>query len=213
MDVQRKERSAARREPGRAGGPMLVGVAAHFGVRGGVEKALDVAVEAASMIGDGMDPGEVVAIETGPAYWLLVAGRLPQALAAFDRIIERTGGDPQVGRDVVGFGPLIWAEGLGSYALAMIGRFDESWPRAARATRLAREHDARENLGWALGGYGLNSYIAGGLSGVPVAAGVEHRARRGFAPRLVIRVSPTPSPYPCRHPHTWRRSQVGRPVF
>ncbi len=149
-------------------GVMLMGVAAHFGVRGRVDGALEIASEASAMINDDMNSGEVVAIDTGRAYWTMVAGRLPQALAAFDDIIERSDGDPQVGRDVVGYSPLIWAETLAAWTLAMMGRFDQCWPRAERALRLAREHDARENLGWALGLPALSAYLARGTSRAPV---------------------------------------------
>jgi len=69
---------------------------------------------------------------------------------------------------VVGYSPLIWAEHLAAYALAMRGRFDECWPRAERAIRMAREHHAPENLGWALGSLSTVAYAARGTSRVPV---------------------------------------------
>ena len=150
-------------------GAMLMGVAAQPGVRGRVEAALEIATEASAMINDDMDPSEIVAIETGRAYWSMITGRLPQALAAFDGIIERSGGDPQVGGQVVGYSPLIWAETLAAWTLAMLGRFDECWPRAERAIRLAREHHAQENLGWALGVPAFVAYIARGTSRLPVS--------------------------------------------
>jgi tetratricopeptide (TPR) repeat protein len=56
-----------------------------------------------------------------------------------------------------------------AWTLAQAGRFDECWPRAERAIRLAREHGAQENLGWALGGLAFSAYFAGGTSGLPVA--------------------------------------------
>jgi class 3 adenylate cyclase/tetratricopeptide (TPR) repeat protein len=148
---------------------MLVGVAAHLGVHGRAEAALEVAEEASGMIRDGMALSEMVAIETGRAYWLMIAGRLPQALAAFDRIIECSAGDPHVGRAVIGYSPLIWAETLAAWALAMMGRFDECWPRAERAIRIAREHRTPENLGWALGVLAQEAHLAGGTSRLPVA--------------------------------------------
>ncbi len=149
--------------------PMLVGVAAHFVVLGRAETALEIITEGVSMINDDMNVGEVVAIETGRAYALLIAGRLPQARAALGRIIGLSGGDPQAGREVVGYSPLIWAEGLMSTTLAQLGRFPECWPHAERAIRLARECHAQENLGWALGAVALNAYLAGGTSCVPVS--------------------------------------------
>ena len=73
-----------------------------------------------------------------------------------------------MGRELVGFSPLIWAETVAAWTLAQAGRFDECWPRAERAIRMAREHGAQENLGWALGGLSLCAYLARGTSRVPV---------------------------------------------
>jgi class 3 adenylate cyclase/tetratricopeptide (TPR) repeat protein len=145
---------------------MLVGVAAHLGVLGRAEPALEVADEALAMIDDNMDRSEVVSIETAN-HWLLVAGRLPQALAAFERVAERCGGDTRVGREVVGYSPAIWAEHQIAMTLAQLGRFDECWPHAERALRLAREQNARENLGWALGTPSWMAYLARGTSRLP----------------------------------------------
>ena len=111
---------------------------------GRAEAALELAEEARGMLSDGMDLGEIITVEWTHAYWLLVAGRLPRALEAFDRIVELSGGDPQVGRELVGYSPLIWAEMVAAWMLAQAGRFDECWPRAERAIRMAREHGAQE---------------------------------------------------------------------
>jgi tetratricopeptide (TPR) repeat protein len=146
----------------------LTGFAAHLGMLGRAEGALDVAEEARGMLHDGMGPGETFSVETCHAYWLAVAGRLPQALGAFDRIVERSGGDPHVGRELIGYSPLLWAEFMRAWMLAQLGRFDECWPRLERAIRMAREHAAQENLGWALGGPSLCAYLARGTSRVPV---------------------------------------------
>ncbi|MFZ0887044.1 MAG: adenylate/guanylate cyclase domain-containing protein, partial [Candidatus Binataceae bacterium] len=146
----------------------LAGFASYLGVLGRAEAALELAKEARGMLNDGMDPGETFQVEWPHAYWLVVAGRLPQALAAFDRIVERSGGDPQVGRELVGYSPLIWAEQHAAQTLAQAGRFDECWPRAEGAIRMAREHRAQEILGWALGALSLYAYLARGTSRVPV---------------------------------------------
>jgi class 3 adenylate cyclase/tetratricopeptide (TPR) repeat protein len=148
---------------------MLVGVAAGMGVLGRVEAALEMATDACAMSSPDFETGEVVAIETGRAYWSLTAGRLPQALAAFEHIVALSGGDPHIGREVIGYSPLIWAESTLGQVLAMIGRFDDCWPHAERAIRMAREHGAQENLGWALGGVAIDAYFARGTTGVPVA--------------------------------------------
>ncbi len=146
----------------------LAGLAGFHGMLGRAEAALELAEETFGMLNDGMEPGEIFLVETLLAYWLAVAGRLPQALAAFDRIVERSGGDPHVGRELIGYSPLIWAESTSALMLAHAGRFDECWPRLERAIRMAREHGAQENLGWALGGLGSCPYFAGGTSRTPV---------------------------------------------
>ena len=146
----------------------LTGLAAHLGVLGRAEAALELAAEARGMLNHGMDPGETFSVECAHTYWLAVAGRVRQALEGFDRIVDLSGGDPQVGRELIGYSPLIWAEGLAGWMLAQAGRFDECWPRAERAIRMAREHSAQENLGWALGGLSQCAYLARGTSRVPV---------------------------------------------
>ncbi len=145
----------------------LSGFATYLGVLGRAEAALELAKEARGMLNDGMDLGETFQVETSHGYWLFVAGRIPQALEAFDHIVELTGGDPQVGRELVSFSPLIWAKHLTAWALAQAGRFDQCWPRAERAIRMAREHGAQENLGWALGVPPVCAYLARGTSRVP----------------------------------------------
>ncbi len=145
----------------------LTGFAGHLGMLGRPEAALGRAEEAKAMLHDGMGSGEIFSVETTHAYWLAVSGRIPQAIAAFDRLIELTAGDPNMGRELIGYSPLIWAEFCAGWMRAQAGRFDECWPRLERAIRLAREHGAQENLGWALGGICLCAYLAGGTSRAP----------------------------------------------
>jgi adenylate cyclase len=146
----------------------LMGYAAHLGMLGRIEAALEGVEEAVGMLDDGMSLDEKLAILSG-AYWLAPAGRIPRALEEFDRIAELTGGDPRAGRELIGYSPLMWADTLAAMVLAMAGRFDECWPRAERAARMSREHDARENLGWALGMFPWIAYLARGASRAPVA--------------------------------------------
>jgi adenylate cyclase len=146
----------------------LAGFAGQPGQLGRAEAALQVAEEAKGMLNDGMDRGETITVEWTHAYWLLVAGRLPQALEALDHIVELSGGDPQVGRELAGFSPLIWAEMVARRTLAQAGGFDACWRRAERAIRMARDHGEQENLGWALGSISFSAYLARGTSLVPV---------------------------------------------
>ncbi|MEO7327434.1 MAG: adenylate/guanylate cyclase domain-containing protein, partial [Minicystis sp.] len=145
----------------------LTGFAGHLGMLGRVEAALERAEEARAMLLEGMGPGEIFSVETTHAYWLAVAGRIPRAIAAVDRVAELTGGDPTVGRELIGYSPLIWAEHCGGWMRAEAGRFDECWPRVERAIAMARQHGAQENLGWVLGGLAICAYHAGGTSRAP----------------------------------------------
>jgi class 3 adenylate cyclase len=146
----------------------LAGFAGHPGQLGRAAAALHVAEEARGMLSDGMDLAETITVEWVYAYWLVVAGRLPQALEALAHVIELSGGDPQVGRELAGFCPLIWAETVLAWTLAQAGDFDGCWQHVERAIRMAREYGAQENLGWALGGLSFCAYLARGTSRVPV---------------------------------------------
>jgi adenylate cyclase len=145
----------------------LGGLANQRGARGDLTGAIELATEARGMLNDRMTLDEVMQVE-GSAYWLNAGGRLSLALEGFERIIRLSGGDPQKGRGLIGFSPLIWAERLTGRALSEIGDFDACWPRAERAVRLAREDGAQELLAFALGSLGMNAYLAGGTSRVPV---------------------------------------------
>jgi class 3 adenylate cyclase/tetratricopeptide (TPR) repeat protein len=162
-----EEGRALARELGRpaAVANLLVGVAGHHGVLGRAQAALDMAEESAALVDDTLGRGEVIAVDVATAYWGLVAGRVPYALAVLDRILERTGGDPQAGREIVSFSPLVWADQVAGIALAQAGRFEECRSRTARALRLAREHAMQENLGWALGTPSVVAYFGRGAAG------------------------------------------------
>jgi tetratricopeptide (TPR) repeat protein len=148
---------------------LLAGVAAHHGVLGRAQAALEVAEECVGLADDTLDDSEIILVDVAFAYWSLVAGRIPDALATVDRMVERCNGDPQFGRELVGFSPLIWGQQVGAIALAQAGRFDECWSRLARAIRGAREHALQENLGFALGTLSVGAYFARGSSGAPVS--------------------------------------------
>ncbi len=147
---------------------LLVGVAGHYGVLGRAQAALDVATECAGLVDHTLGRGEILAIDVTTAYWSLVAGRIRDALVVLDRIVDRTEGDPRVGREIVSFSPLVWAEQVSAIALAQAGRFDECWPRMDRALRLAREHAMQENLAWVLGTPSIVGYFGRGTSGAVV---------------------------------------------
>jgi adenylate cyclase len=124
----------------------LTGISGHLGMLGRAEAALERAEEARAMLRDDTGPGETFSVETAHAYWLGVAGRIPRAIEELERVAELTGGDPEVGRELIGYSPLIWAEHCRGWMRAQTGRFDECWPQVEHAIAMAREHGALENL-------------------------------------------------------------------
>jgi tetratricopeptide (TPR) repeat protein len=145
----------------------LTGFAGHVGVLGQPEAALEFATEAKEMLDERADLGVTLMIEQVLGHWLLLAGRLAPALETVARVARLTGGDPEVGREVLGFSPLMWADMLKAWALSASGRFDECWQHVERATKLARECNAQDNLVWSLAALGMIAYLAGGISRVP----------------------------------------------
>ena len=127
------------------------GVASHYGMLGDADRALEVLPSARDLSDYSMTVDEVLAIDSGRIYLFLIGGRLSLAIERFHRVIDQCGDDPDTGRGLIGFSPLIWAHTLIASALAQAARFDECWLDAERAIRLAREHNAQENLVWALG--------------------------------------------------------------
>ncbi len=164
------ETRALAQELGRPGvvAAALIGFSSNTGMRGRAEEALELAEEGMRMLDDGMSLHERISVLAGHAYWLVVAGRLPQGLEEMDHIADLTAGDPQTGGELLGYSPLLFADCIAAYALAQMGRFDDCWPRVERAIRTAREEGARENLGWALGGLAFCGHLARGSSRAPV---------------------------------------------
>jgi adenylate cyclase len=161
----------------------LGGLAVDLGVRGHAQLAFEVAQEARAMIHDGMNPGDHFWVLCVYAYCILFVGRLHQAIEACDHIVELSGGDPHVGREVISFSPLIFANDFSALALATAGRFDECWQRMERAVRLAREHNVQESLAMALADVANCAYIARGTSRVPVGIFAGYASRAWKLPR------------------------------
>jgi tetratricopeptide (TPR) repeat protein len=108
-------------------------------------------------------------IVVGDEYWLDLLGETRAALAGLEEAMERIGEDYELGRDVIGFSPLIWSIYFRGYLLCVNGRLEESRRENDRALALAREHDDVESLGWAQGGYGFLEYYSG-----EIADGLAH---------------------------------------
>jgi len=146
----------------------LAGYAAMLTVQGRNAEAIEIVDEARGMLSDDMDASARLFVEGVGSFTELVAGRVRVALETCGRMAQRAGGDPQFGRGLTGFSPLIWAEMQSAWALAWAGRFDECWARTDRALRMAREHGDKETLCWTLGQNACCAYLARGPSGTPV---------------------------------------------
>jgi class 3 adenylate cyclase len=146
----------------------LAGFAMSRGFRGRADTILALTREARAMLHDRMGPGEDFCVLVAHAWSAYQAGHVQHAIEASSHIIERSGGDPHVGREFIGVSPSIWADYWAFLMLASAGQFDACWVRAERAVRTAREHDAQENIVYAIWGLGISAYLAGGTSGVPV---------------------------------------------
>ena len=146
----------------------LSGVASHYGMLGDADRALELSPSARDLSDYPMTVDEILAIDSGRIYLFLIGGRLSLAIEGFHRVIDQCGDDPDTGRGLIGYSALIWAHTLIASALAQAGRFDECWIHSERAIRLARQHNAQENLIWALGNPGMVAYIARGMSGNPI---------------------------------------------
>ncbi|MFQ5513609.1 MAG: AAA family ATPase [Myxococcota bacterium] len=90
--------------------------------------------------------------EVGVGYARFCSGDLRESLAACQRVIEITGDDPSVGRELMGFSPAIWARMNGTGVLQCLGRLREAEDRGNEAIERARRCDDLVNLSFALGG-------------------------------------------------------------
>ncbi len=146
----------------------LAGYAVLLLVQGRLATGLKFAEEAKGMLSDDVDPDVHSLVDLTYASAMVDAGRLPDAVEACDRMVQRAGGNVHAGRELMGFSPLIFAESVGGCTLAHAGRFDECWPRFDRAIRLAREEGVQQDLIWPLSFLSYGAYLARGMSRVPV---------------------------------------------
>jgi class 3 adenylate cyclase/tetratricopeptide (TPR) repeat protein len=146
----------------------LVGAANHHDFSGDATHAIELAQTAADMRNDEMNLDEIMPAETSLAYFLLIGGRLSLARDRFANIVDLCANDPHTGRGVVAYSPLIMSHHLLAATLAKAGQFDASEFHADRAIRLARQHNASENLVYALCNLSVPTYLAQGRSRTPV---------------------------------------------
>jgi adenylate cyclase len=94
-------------------------------------------------------------------YALYAIGRLSDAVACAERVIELTGGDSTIGVELVGISSMIHAVYLRALYLTSMGRNEEAEDVMDRGMQLAREHNQMEIIGWAHGDTVRISYYAG----------------------------------------------------
>ncbi len=147
----------------------LAGFALSRGVRGQGETVLELATEALGMLDDRVRLAEDLYVRILHSWSLLLFGNLVDCMAANNDIIERSGADPAVGREISRMSPWIWAENYQARVLATRGDFNLAWIHADRAIKAAAEHDRNDNFVLAVAGAGMCAYLAGGFSNAQVA--------------------------------------------
>jgi len=153
------------------------------GMVGAVGEALEHAREAERLAEDVGD----IALQSsvGVAYWMQLLGDTNDAVAVITDRMERMGGDYDVGRNVIGFSPLIWSTFFRGTMLLDLGRIDEGEAEIAHGLALAKQHDDVESLGWSHAQYALVDYRRGesrdGLAHARTAVEIAERTRSAFS--------------------------------
>jgi class 3 adenylate cyclase len=78
------------------------------------------------------------------------------------RMIELSAGDPQRGKEMLGYSAHALGHTLRGVARAQVGDFDASWRDMSEGLSFSREHELAENLGWALSNLTVLAYARGG---------------------------------------------------
>ena len=132
-----------------------------------------VAFEQVRKIAEECDDKDLLTVGQLSTYWLTLVGRLGDAFAVVEEMIESTQSDPNLGRATFGFCARAWAEMWRGWVLGHMGRLEESRASFDEASDLARAYDDAETLGWTLCSYAQLAW----LSGEPGDS--LHRAREG----------------------------------
>jgi tetratricopeptide (TPR) repeat protein len=78
-------------------------------------------------------------------------GDVRGALAFVEECIERSGGDPELGRAFYGLSPYVYCTAWRALLFLQMGRLVEAERQGQRALDLCRQHGERETLVWVLG--------------------------------------------------------------
>ena len=118
---------------------VMVAGSAHDYVRYGVEAAL--------LAEDG-DAALRAAVGTFPAFGHYYSGKGQPALEWAARVLEATGSDNALGKDLTGYGPRVGMAFVRSIALCRLGHFKEAWRVLEEGERVAEEMCEREVSLW-----------------------------------------------------------------
>jgi tetratricopeptide (TPR) repeat protein len=151
-------------------------------IGGRMGEALKYTEEALGLLNDDTPDADRITIEVHHSHTLRAAGRHDQALKSFERVSRLACGNPQFGRELIGFSPLCWAEIFKSAVLASTGKFDEWRTVHGNALHLLRLHNEREmtcraQIEQILGSYLARiTFVASGRDLRPIALEALHVA-------------------------------------
>jgi class 3 adenylate cyclase/tetratricopeptide (TPR) repeat protein len=137
------------------------------GHKGDMRRYYELAREAAAVDAPSVDLDVRVFSQCIVAYPAHCTGRLAEALAALERVLLLSGGDPRVGFGSAGFSFVGVGHQLISLTQTLLGRYDEGCLELIRGLRFCREHELTEQLGWTLN---VATYLAWMTGGTPSGA-------------------------------------------
>jgi class 3 adenylate cyclase len=138
------------------------------GHQGDMRRYYELACEAAALDSPSVDPDVRIFAQGIRAYSAHCTGRLAESLAAVERLLLLSGGDPRVGSGSVGFSLVGFGHQQKSLTLTLLGRYEESRLELIRGLRFTREHELTEELSWTLSNVGSLAVLVGGASpGLP----------------------------------------------
>ncbi|HSI80257.1 MAG TPA: adenylate/guanylate cyclase domain-containing protein [Solirubrobacterales bacterium] len=134
------------------------------GIRGVTDGELDdfaaLARRALALAEEAGDPHLYLTVVLA-AYAFFAVGEFEECLAAVERAIELTDGDPAVGAGIALECPLAYCLGLKGITLASLGRIGEAREVNADAQRVARAQGDLETAVWAHGWQAWTEHLAG----------------------------------------------------
>jgi class 3 adenylate cyclase/tetratricopeptide (TPR) repeat protein len=107
------------------------------------------------------DDKELLTVAQTSAYWLTLVGRLADASALVEQMIESSQSDPNLGRAIFGFCARAWAAMWHGWVLFYMGRLEESRASFEEAGDLSRAYDDVETLGWTYCSYASLAWFSG----------------------------------------------------